>query len=194
MNRTRPSLWQIAMILTLGLLATAANSQGISSKAKDLYIIQPGDKLRISVWNEPDLNRELLVAPDGTIAFPLVGEIDVSDMPVSELRTTLSKMLQHFISEPIVTASISEVLGNKIYVLGQVNRPGNFVVNPMVDVMQALSMAGGTNAFASLNNIVILRRQGSKEVAIPFKYGDVSSGKNLEQNIVLQSGDVVVVP
>ena len=94
----------------------------------------------------------------------------------------------------MVTVAVSEVLGNSIYVLGQVRNPGQYVVNPMVDVMQALSMAGGTTPFASLNNILILRRRGSQQVAISFKYGDVSSGRNLELNIVLQSGDVVVVP
>jgi polysaccharide export outer membrane protein len=86
------------------------------------------------------------------------------------------------------------VSGNKIYVLGQVTRPGQFVVNPRVDVMQALSMAGGTTAFAALNDIVILRRQGEGQVAIPFRYGEVSSGRRLEQNILLEPGDVVVVP
>jgi polysaccharide export outer membrane protein len=93
-----------------------------------------------------------------------------------------------------VTVTISEVLGNKIYVLGQVNRPGQFVVNPMVDVMQALSIAGGTTAFASLNDIVILRRNGRSQVTMRFRYGDVASGKKLAENIILQAGDVVVVP
>ena len=158
------------------------------------YAIQPGDRLQVSVWNEPELQKELLVAPDGGIAFPLVGEMRVTGKSIVELRQDISNRLSRYISEPIVTVTISEVLGNKIYVLGQVNRPGQFVVNPMVDVMQALSMAGGTTAFASLNNILILRRRGQQQTAIRFKYGDVSSGRNLELNIVLESGDVVVVP
>jgi polysaccharide export outer membrane protein len=158
------------------------------------YTVQPGDRLQIYVWNEPDLQKELLVAPDGGIAFPLVGEMSVIGKSTVELRQEISTRLARYIAEPIVTVTVSEVLGNKVYVLGQVNRPGQFVVNPMVDVVQALSMAGGTTAFASLNKIVILRRRGSQQVAIPFKSGDVSSGQNLDLNIMLQSGDVVLVP
>ena len=86
------------------------------------------------------------------------------------------------------------MLGNKVYVIGQVNRPGEFVVNPQVDVMQALSMAGGVTAFAATNDIKILRRTRSGQIALSFKYNDVLKGRNLEQNVVLQSGDIVVVP
>ena len=85
-------------------------------------------------------------------------------------------------------------MGNKIYVIGQVNKPGEFVVNPQVDVMQALSMAGGLTAFASTSDIKILRRTASDQVAIPFKYNDVLKGRDLRQNIVLHAGDIVVVP
>jgi len=94
----------------------------------------------------------------------------------------------------VVTITVQEIRGNKIFVLGQVNRPGEFIVNPSVDVMQALSMAGGTTPFASLGDIVILRRTPSGKTALPFRYNDVARGKKLEQNIDLQSGDVVVVP
>jgi polysaccharide export outer membrane protein len=94
----------------------------------------------------------------------------------------------------VVTISVSQVLGNKIYVIGQVNKPGDFVVNPQVDVMQALSMAGGLTAFADTNDIKILRRTGERQTAISFKYNDVLKGKDLSQNIVLQSGDIVAVP
>mgnify|MGYP001825687534 CR=1 FL=1 len=189
--------------LLLGLLcfvaacflpASDAIAQQEGQEAEPSYTIQPGDMLQISVWNEPDLQNEVLVAPDGGIAFPLVGEMSVIGKSIAELREGIGKRLSRYISEPIVTVTIREVLGNKIYVIGQVNRPGQFVVNPMVDVMQALSMAGGTTPYASLNNISILRRRGSQQVSIPFKYGDISSGKKLETNIVLQSGDVVIVP
>jgi polysaccharide export outer membrane protein len=86
------------------------------------------------------------------------------------------------------------VKGNKIYVIGQVNKPGEFIVNPSVDVMQALSMAGGTTPFAGLASIVILRRSGATREALAFNYTDVVKGRKLTQNIELQSGDVVVVP
>ena len=93
-----------------------------------------------------------------------------------------------------MTVSIKEVLGNKIYVIGQVNAPGTFIVNPQVDVLQALSMAGGTTPFADLSNIVILRRKNQQQSAFKFNYKQVIEGRNLEQNVILNSGDVVVVP
>lgn len=184
----------LCFVATFVLPASDAIAQQEAQAAEPSYTIQPGDKLQVSVWNEPDLQNEVLVAPDGGIAFPLVGEMNVIGKSIVELREDISERLSRYISEPIVTVTIREVLGNKIYVIGQVNRPGQFVVNPMVDVMQALSMAGGTTPYASLNNISILRRRGSQKISIPFKYGDISSGKNLKTNIILQSGDVVIVP
>ena len=184
----------LCVVVATMLPASEALSQEDAEAVEQSYTIQPGDKLQISVWNEPDLQEEVLIAPDGGIAFPLVGEMSAIGKSVVELREDISERLSKYISEPIVTVTIREVLGNKIYVIGQVNRPGQFVVNPMVDVIQALSIAGGTTPYASLNNISILRRHGSQQTSIPFKYGDISSGKNLDTNIILQSGDVVIVP
>jgi polysaccharide biosynthesis/export protein len=90
--------------------------------------------------------------------------------------------------------SIQEIKGNKVYVIGQVNKPGEFIMNPSVDVMQALSMAGGTTPFASLGDIVILRRTPTGKQSLPFRYNDVVKGRKMDQNIDLQAGDVVVVP
>ena len=81
-----------------------------------------------------------------------------------------------------------------MYVIGQVNRPGEFIVNPRIDVMQALSMAGGTTPFAVLNDVNILRRNGKEQIAISFRYDEVAKGRNLSQNIILQNGNIVVVP
>ena len=164
------------------------------ARAEASYSIQPGDVLEISVWSEPELEREVLVAPDGMISFPLAGEISALNRSVTDIRLEIAERLARYLADPLVTVTVSEVLGNKIYVLGQVASPGAFVVNPQVDVMQALSMAGGATAYASLKDIVILRRQGPRQIAIDFRYDDIVSGRNLDQNIVLESGDIVVVP
>jgi polysaccharide export outer membrane protein len=158
------------------------------------YTVKPGDLLSISVWKEPDLQKETLVRPDGSFSFPLVGEVDAKGKTVADLNKTLGQRLTKYISDPVVTVSIKEIKGNKIYVIGQVNKPGEFIMNPSVDVMQALSMAGGTTPFAALGDIVILRRTPTGKQALPFRYNDVVKGKHLDQNIDLQSGDVVVVP
>jgi len=158
------------------------------------YTVKPGDMLSISVWKEPDLQKETLVRPDGSFSFPLVGEVDAKGKTVADLTKTMSQRLTKYISDPVVTVSIQEIKGNKVYVIGQVNRPGEFIMNPSVDVMQALSMAGGTTPFASLGDIVVLRRTTAGKQSIPFRYNDVVKGRRMDQNIDLQAGDVVVVP
>src|ERR1700719_1182475 len=160
------------------------------------YTVKPGDTLAIAVWKEPDLTgNAFLVRPDGTFTFPLVGQIDARGKGVVELQTLLTTRIKKYIADPVVTVSVQEIKGNKIYVIGQVTKPGDFIVNPRVNVMQALSMAGGTTPFAALGDIMILRRTDTgQQQALPFKYTDVVRGRNLQQNIMLQAGDVVVVP
>jgi polysaccharide export outer membrane protein len=159
------------------------------------YTVKPGDMLSIAVWKEPDLQGPVLVRPDGTFSFPLAGQMDARNRTVQELQQMVTDKLKKFISDPVVTVSVQEIKGNKVYVIGQVNKPGDFVVNPRVDVMQALSMAGGTTPFAALGDIMILRRTDSgSQQALPFKYTDVVRGRSLDQTITLQAGDVVVVP
>jgi polysaccharide export outer membrane protein len=150
--------------------------------------------LQISVWKEPELQLQVLVRPDAAFSFPLAGDISTKGLSVVDLQAELTRRLSRYISSPVVTVSVTDVLGNKVYVIGQVNNPGEFVVNPQVDVMQALSMAGGVTAFAATNDIKILRRTGSRQTALSFRYNDVLKGRNLEQNVMLQSGDIVVVP
>lgn len=162
--------------------------------AQGSYQLQPGDKLRIMVWKEPELDREMVVSPDGSISFPLVGAINASGNTVTALQRIITDGLRNYISDPVVTVTIEEVRGNKIYVVGQVNRPGEFVVNPMVDVLQALSMAGGTTPFASVSDITIIKRSGDKQWSVKFDLNDISRGRDLSGNIILSSGDVVVVP
>jgi polysaccharide export outer membrane protein len=158
------------------------------------YEVQPGDLLHVSVWKETDLDQDVLVRPDGGFSFPLAGDVRAAGKTVEELRTELTERLARFIPDLFVTVAVREINGNKIYVIGQVNRPGQFVVNPRVDVMQALSLAGGTTTFANVNGIFVLRRELDRQRTLPFDFSDVANGKRLEQNVLLQSGDVVVVP
>jgi polysaccharide export outer membrane protein len=158
------------------------------------YHLQPGDVLDVSVWKEQDLQREILIRPDGGFTFPLAGEIDATGKTVEDVRALLAERLQRFVPSPVVTVAVKAINGNHIYVLGKVNHAGEFPFSRAVDVMQAISLAGGTTSFAALNDIVILRRQNGQEHALRFRYTDVSRGRDLAQNIQLQSGDTVVVP
>lgn len=157
------------------------------------YVVDAGDVLEISVWKEDGLTKQALVRPDGGITFPLIGDLQVGGQTIHQIRSEITRKLGEFFAEPEVSVSLVN-LNHKIYVIGRVNNPGEFVTPNRVSVMQALSMAGGLTPFADDDAIKIIRRIGGKEVALPFDYDEVASGKSLEQNILLQRGDVVVVP
>jgi len=186
------ALW-LSLLLTSGVWAAEKDAPS-TPIAPGGYEVQPGDLLQVSVWKEQDLTQQVLVRPDGGFSFPLAGDVSAIGKTVEQLRQELTSRLAKFIPDLFVTVAVTEVRGNKVYVIGQVNRPGEFVVNPRVDVMQALSLAGGTTAFASPNDIFVLRRENGQQRRMPFNFGDVVRGRGLEQNVVLRSGDVVVVP
>ena len=163
-------------------------------KPREPYTINPGDLLEISVWKEPDLQRQVLVRPDGAFSFPLCGDILAEGRTVEAIRQEITFRLQAYIPDLVVTVTVAEIHGNKIFVIGQVRTPGVFVVNPRVDVIQALSIAGGMTPFAQQNNIKILRRRNGRQTILNFRYGDIVKGENLAQNILLEVGDVVLVP
>jgi len=158
------------------------------------YRIQASDILQISVWKEPDLQAEVIVRPDGKFSFPLAGEVVAKSKTIEEVRQSVADQIQSFVREPVVTVSLRQSLGNRIFVLGKVNRPGEFPLTQDLDVMQALALGGGLLTFADAKEISILRREGSNQTAIPFNYQDVEYGTNLGQNVLLQPGDIVVVP
>lgn len=179
------------LALTLGFTTQPILAE---EPAGEAYHVEPGDVLEISVWREEDLEKQVVVRPDGGLSFPLVGNVQASGKSVEELQTEVTEKLKRFIPDPSVNVAVLKLDGNKVYVIGKVNRPGEFPATRRVDVMQALSMAGGMTPYAAANKIRILRREGSKQSAIPFAYGDIEKGENLEQNITLKAGDVVLVP
>jgi polysaccharide export outer membrane protein len=158
------------------------------------YRIQPGDVLVIAVWKEPEMQGEYLVRPDGGVSMVLAGDVMAAGRSVGELQEVIKERLQSFVPNAAVTVTVKAINGNRIYVIGKVNRPGEFLLQRPMDVMQALALAGGPTTFAALDDIRILRRDGEQQSSIPFRYGDVERGRALEQNIVLHGGDTVVVP
>lgn len=165
-----------------------------SAAVEDAYRVKPGDELNISVWGEEDLNQPVLIRPDGGFSFPLAGDLRATGKTVEQIRVEISERLAQFIPDLVATVTVTAINGNRIYVLGQVDTPGSYVMNPRLDVMQALSVAGGTTPFAKVDEIRILRRTAQGQTVLPFSFTDVSRGRNLDQNVVLESGDVVVVP
>lgn len=183
----------LSRLILIGLLFSVS----IFSNAEITpYRVNPGDVLIVYVWNEKDLSQEVLVRPDGTISIPLAGQVQAGGLSVPEVEKNLTTALTKYMKDqPSVTVMIRQTAGYSIYVIGKVNKPGQFPINQPTDVMQALAMAGGLNAFAAENGINILRRdKDGTQKAIRFRYSDVKSGDELQSNILLQTGDVVVVP
>jgi polysaccharide biosynthesis/export protein len=158
------------------------------------YKVGPGDIIEISVWRDEALVRKLVVPPDGVISFPLIGDINIQGMTVEDIRNTVTEKLDAYIQDAVVTVMLLEINSMKAYVIGKVNNPGSFPILMDTTVMQMLSMAGGLNPFASEKNVHILRTVNNTTQKIPFNYREVLRGVNLKQNIILQQGDVVVVP
>jgi len=183
---SRTVLLMLTLLIPVGLMAQQV--AGLE------YRIGPEDVLHISVWKEEDLDRKVLVRPDGGVSFPLVGDIQVSGRTPLEVQDEIRSRLQRYVPDAEVTVSVDKISGYTVFVLGEVNNPGQFTLGRYVDVVQALTLAGGTTPYASERNMQVLRRQDGKEVTYRFDFRDIKRGRKLEQNIILQSGDVVVVP
>ena len=183
---------------TLWIVVFGAHAEGPTppaTGASDSYRLQPGDVLEISVWKEETLRREVLVRSDGGLSFPLAGDLSVSGLTPDDVRHELETRLNKFIPDVTVSVAVRQINGNLVFVVGRVNKPGAFKFDRPVDVMQALSLAGGATEFAGVDSIRILRRAADGgQRTFDFAYSDVARGRHLDQNIVLKSGDTVVVP
>jgi polysaccharide export outer membrane protein len=184
----------------LGLLwvlcsAGFAHGQAATVVAPADYRLHAGDKLDVAVWKEPEMQRPtIVIAPDGKFSFPLVGEIAAAGKTPAEVRQEIETKLAKFIPDAVVTVGITDVAGNVAYVIGQVTKPGSFVMNPRINVLQALSLAGGGTPFAKLDSIIVIRASQTGQRVIPFRFSQVAAGRDLDQNVMLESGDVVLVP
>ena len=183
-------------MLTLAMIASATMLAVTPVYAQQLpdYSLHPGDEIEVSVWKEVDLQRKVIIRPDGKFAFPLTGEIIAVGRSAATVQSEIEEKLKAYIPEPVVTVSVTGIAGNQIYVIGQVTKPGAYVMNPQINILQALSLAGGMTPFAATNDIIVIRSAKGSQRVLQFQYSDVSKGRSLDQNVLLESGDVVVVP
>jgi len=172
-------------------LATAG-SQAPSIDSE--YKIGAQDVLRIDVWKEDQLTRTVPVRPDGKVTLPLLNDVQAAGLTPMQLADVITEGLKKFINSPQVTVSVAEINSRRVYVTGEVTRPGAFPLLPNMTVLQALSSSGGFTQFAKLKNIYVLRVEDGKQVKHPFNYKEAVNGKNPEQNMLLRPGDVIVVP
>jgi polysaccharide export outer membrane protein len=194
--------WLFLMVCAVFLCSCASEYTVLNSVAdimqslhgEEGFLIGHGDRLRIDVWGQENLDSDVIVQPDGKISLPLVKEVVAAGLTVDALRQELDKRYREFILEPTVSVTVSEINSLKIYVLGEVNKPGEIDLLSYTDVLQAIAKAGGFTIYAKKNKVEIIRTFGGQKIKTRFNYSQVVRGKNLQQNIPLKPGDVIIVP
>ncbi len=158
------------------------------------YVIGAQDVIDISVWKEPDLSRAVPVRPDGKISLPLLNDVQAAGLTPTQLASQITTGLNKFLQNPQVTVIVSGINSQRIFILGEVTRPGAYPLLPGMTVLQGLSSAGGFTPFANVKKIYVLRKADGKQEKDFFNYKDVIDGKQPGQNIELRAGDTIVVP
>ena len=198
---------KIAILIVISLSAMAQSSlvskdsstaepeaKTSSDAASSYYTIRPEDTISISVWRQPDFSATLPVRPDGRITLPLVGDVVAAGKTPTQLASDLTAALKTYIEQPRVSVTVAQVSARKVYVLGEVNRPGPIVMTPSMTVLEAIAAAGGPTAYANSKKMFVLRNENGKESKLPFNYKDALKGKLADQNIALKPSDTIVVP
>ena len=174
--------------------STAAATAKAPATSDPNYVIGAQDVLDIDVWKEAELTRAVPVRPDGKISLPLLNDVQAAGLTPTQLSEEITTALKKFITDPQVTVIVTQINSQRVYILGQMTRPGAYPLLPGMTVLQALSSAGGFTPFANMKKIYVLRIQGGKQEKFPFNYKEVVKGKNAEQDIALKAGDQIVVP
>ncbi len=176
------------------MVEAQAAAAEVSPPDQERYQLGPEDVIEVTVWKEPDMTKTLVVQPDGTVFYPLIGEVRAAGKTVKQIQEEISKRLEKFVTDAAVTVILVKAQSYKFYVTGKVNKPGEFLVGRPTSVLQAIAMAGGLTPFASPKAIKVVRKKGGVDEIHQFNYKEVSKGQWLSQDIILQPGDVVVVP
>jgi polysaccharide export outer membrane protein len=158
------------------------------------YVIGPDDVLSIVFWREKDMSLDVAVRPDGRISLPLLNDVQAAGLTPPELRERLMEESKRFIEDPNVTVIIRQINSRKVYVTGEVGRPGPYPLGGPTTVLQMIATAGGLHEYADDKNIIVMRNENGRMVAYPFNYRDVTKRRNLKQNLELKPGDTIVVP
>jgi polysaccharide biosynthesis/export protein len=160
----------------------------------DSYHVGVEDDLQISVWREPEISSQVTVRPDGFISLPLLNDIQVEGLTTKQLQELVTEKLKGFLTEPQVTVIVRQIRSRKVYLIGQVTRPGSYVLNGDKTVLQLLAEAGGLSQFAKMKSIYVVRKSAGREVRLPFNYKQAVTGKDPKTDIELYPCDMIVVP
>src|ERR1700723_1621491 len=207
--RNRNSIWMLLGLFVFAIPAGAqqdptpkqpsqpavpADAPKKAAIADPNYVIGAQDVLGVSVWKEPEVSRIVPVRPDGKISLPLLNDVQAAGLTPAQLAAEITESLKKYVTSPQVTVIVTTINSQRVYILGEVTRPGAFPLLPGMSVLQALSSAGGFTQFAKVKNIFVRRIEDGRESKYPFNYKDVVNGKRPEQDILLKAGDTIVVP
>ena len=193
-----PALLIMSQASTAGVKEVfAADAPPVTASERE-YVIGPEDVLEISVWKNEDLSKVVTVRPDGMISLPLIGEVKAGGRTPVELQKAITRKLGRFQKNAVVSVLVQEINSYRVFILGEVTRPGTYSLKRRTTLLQALALAGGFTEFASKNRIIVIRegggvKSGGEKMVIRFK-DIVDAKKGLKGNLVLRPGDTIFVP
>jgi polysaccharide export outer membrane protein len=158
------------------------------------YTIGPDDVLTIAFWGEKDMSGDVIVRPDGKITLPLINDVAAAGLSPAELRERIATLAKKFFQDVQATVTVKTINSRRVFITGQVEKPGSYPLTTRTTVMQLIAMAGGVKEFAKTNKIVVMRNDAGREARFQFNYKEVVEGRNLAQNLEMKPGDTVVVP
>lgn len=182
----------VSFLVSCFLIAQESN---LPPESTDDYVIGMEDVLAVSVWGEPELSvPELVVRPDGKVSLPLVNEIQASGLTPIQLQEQIAEKLGDFIADPNVNVTVIKIFSHTVSVVGQVSQPGLYTLGSPTTILDLLARVGGVTEFAKKKDIRVVREENGRTRLFRFNYKDVIKGKNLQQNILLKDGDILLVP
>ena len=184
----------IKLVFALFTACLVFSKASFSAESNEAYKLNQGDVLQISVWGEESLQKEVRVLPDGSITFPLAGRVEVANATGPEIEKRITEKLKTYLPDPQVTVVISNIEGNRAYIIGKVLRPGAVLLTGPMTVMQAISQAGGLDRFADADSIKVLRGNTGAQTVLPVNYDKLIKGQDLSSNVLLNTGDTILVP
>ena len=197
MKKLSVLLTSLLVIAVIGIgESSGAEKKTWSAKASSQdYQIGAGDILEITTWKEPDFTREeVLVRLDGKLTFPLLNDVQAAGLTTLDLKGIIENGLKDYVSNPVVTVNVRQPLSKRFYILGEVQRTGEYPLVKHLTVLQAFALAGGFTEWAAKDEIILLRNEDGKDKMYRIDYKDITKGKDLSQNIKLEPDDTIIVP
>ncbi len=172
--------------------APAGIPEGLSTPTG--YTIGTDDVLTVVFWQDKEMSGDVVVRPDGKVTLPLINDIQAAGLTPTQLRDQVEEAAAKFLREPNATVVVKQINSRKVFITGQVAKPGGYSLTSPTTVLQLIATSGGLLEYADREHIIVLRNENGKQTSYRFNYKDVAQQKNLQQNVLLQIGDTVLVP